>query len=142
MGLLGILIFVNKLMQFCNTKSSYYIGRRLFYANGSRSYYENSSFITIFYTYAFRLLVLRLQAKFNFLYKLLIDIIYVKVLAILLMLNFLRINCKYFKWIPNPIFLPISTISSFWIWSIPYNIRLFEWDVDSWGNGDNIQWFW
>ena len=86
--LLGTSISVGKIVWFYDAIPSCYIGKQLFGTIGSRFFCRDlisviisCKMLTISCAYAFRLLMLRWQGRFNSLHKLLIDMIYIVTLA-------------------------------------------------------------
>lgn len=86
--LLGVSITIDNIVQFCNAITSRYIDKQLFCTISNRSCYRDLDVVTIpyklfiiSYTYAFKLLVLRLYVGLNFLCRLLINMICIVVPA-------------------------------------------------------------
>ncbi len=75
-GLLGVSISVGKIAQFCGAITSRYISKRDLVNDTILC-----KILTISYAYAFRLLVLRLQARLNSLCRSSMDTIYTAALA-------------------------------------------------------------
>lgn len=86
--LLAVLIFISRIARFCDVITFCYVDKQLFYTIGKKSWCENLvddiifyKILTIFCICAFKMLVLRLQARRNSLCKWWIGIIHTTVLV-------------------------------------------------------------